>query len=180
MRKPIQAVIVTVIGATLLIIAFSVSHREKQLRASVEPITIRVEYVQNTCDAFYPKMTEVVGKDGENNIYQKPILRLAIPADLKSPENSEFAYHGNIFLLNGYRYISEKSMLPLFFLIQKEPIARFDLVSWRPVPPYYVWDKSHGEAQPLLKTDSVEFATKMPKLLPRDFVMQRYNDCLGE
>lgn len=145
-----------------------------ETRTSSAPESILVEYVNDTCDPYAPRLYEVVAGSGiQAQLAERP-LSLALPVDLASPEDSQLAYSGNRFILVAYRY---RRTLRGFLVgtRSEEPSPRVDLVAWKVVAPYRVWStevpgESQTRQETVQQTTSVEHSAS-------HFVLQKYNDC---
>lgn len=133
---------------------------EHPARLPNDSVTIEVEYIQDTCDPFTPRLFYKPTSDAE----PIPIL-LALPANLKAPRNSDYAVQGNHFLLKGFLYEVSDNKLG----------QRMDVVAWKAISPIEVWS---GEIPPKrVKLNKEMDWVQLTNNDSQPFVMQKYNSC---
>ena len=140
-------------------------------RASEQPTTIEVVYVNMACGEHSPRLYEAIAQnDGSQDWNRSPTL-LALPKGIPSPEESEFAVGGNVFVLTGYRYRRRETNI--LTGATKEYIApRFDAVAWEIRTPYNVWTAS-GKRE--MRHEPYRVA--MNANGPGEFAMRAYHVC---
>ncbi len=152
------------------------------LRTSDRPQELLVEYVAETCDPYAPRLFELAKKEGtaEPSRAEKGVT-LALPSDLSSPEDTDWAFPGNRFVLTGYRY---RQVIRNRITGQTEarPASRIDLVAWRSLIPAKRWEKSPdgSSPQPISLDQPVVHQTQAgePAQAASQFQPRKYNDCL--
>ena len=72
--------------------------------ASARPTTIQVMYVAMACGEHSPRLYEVVAQNDNSQSWSRSPTILALPKGMPSPEDTEFAVGGNVFVLTGFRY----------------------------------------------------------------------------
>ena len=134
--------LVTTVGGYLLL--FKPYLKLVRERISSKPVTVETVYVNVTGDSHCAKLyllDQMV--DGKPIITNKPLF-LYLPINITSPINGELAVSDNIFVLKGYRYKWVETNL-LTNTKREFPAARFDVISWRIVPPYKKWAQQADE-----------------------------------
>ena len=110
-------------------------------RESAQPTTIEVMYVAMACGEHSPRLYELVaGADGAGQWSHTPTL-LALPDGMASPEDTQYAVGGNVFVLTGYRYRRRDRNI-LTGAVKTYRAPRFDVVSWQVRAPYEIWTAS--------------------------------------
>ncbi len=92
-------------------------------------------YVNVTGESLCAKLYVFEGDDITNTIH--PIFP-ALPNNMLSPEDTNAAYHDNIFYLKGYDYLYVKENV-LTGEKEEKDSYRFDVISWEVHVPYKVW-----------------------------------------
>lgn len=140
-------------------------------RASAQPTTIEVVYVAMACGEHSPRLYEAVAQNDSSQDWSRSPTLLALPKGIPSPEDSEFAVGGNVFVLTGYRYRRKETNI-LTGTTQEYIAARFDAVAWEIRTPYNVWTAS-GKRETRQKPYRVEVSANRTT----EFAMRPYQVC---
>jgi len=116
-------------------------------RSSGHPLTQEVVF-STPCDPGGPHLY-VEREGGHQPLY------LRLPAGLRDPEESDYAVPGNRFVLEGYP-VTRKSDGKVL------STRYFDVLSWKPIPPYDVWGRIGPKLIRKRLSTPVEFRTSEP------------------
>ena len=147
-------------------------------RVSSKPSDVNAIYINVTGDASCAKLYKL-SNNAISKVTSEPLF-LALPFNMPSPEDGEWAYADNVFRLKGYEYIwVEKNYLTN---TRKEtPAARFDVISWEIVTPYKRWESVNKEGGSTAFEESneiVAYNIKNNDHNPNNFRFRSYIDCL--
>lgn len=115
--------------------------KRHEWRASARPTTIQVMYVAMACGEYSPRLYEVVAQNDNSQRWSRSPTILALPKGMPSPEDTEFAVSGNVFVLTGFRYRGKERNV-LTGETKDYRAARFDVTAWEIRTPYNVWTAS--------------------------------------
>lgn len=116
-------------------------------RLSDHPMTQEVIF-STPCDPGGPHLY-VESEGGYQSLY------LRLPAGLRDLEESDYAVPGNRFVLEGYR-VTRKSGDEVL------STRYFDVLSWKPIPPYNVWRRIGSKLIRKASRTPIEFRTSEP------------------
>ena len=116
-------------------------------RTSDRPVTQEVIF-STPCDPGGPHIY-VESEGGPQPLY------LRLPGGLRDLEESDYAVPGNRFILEGYP-VARKSGGEVL------STRYFDILSWKPVPPYDVWRRIGTKLIRMTLRTPVEFRTSEP------------------
>jgi hypothetical protein len=153
----------------------------KEVRISTNPEEIRAVYVNVTGNPLCAKLYRLERMEGDEPVASDDPIFLALPNSLPSPEDGNYAYSDNLFLLEGYRYqIEERNKLT--GNKKTTPSNRFDVIAWEVIAPYKIWKKENSD-----NTTPIEVATANAPMKyrmkssdhgPSKFIKGNYVDCL--
>ncbi len=149
----------------------------KEVRKGNKIREIKVVYVNVTGESLCAKLYTFEGDDITKT--RTPIFP-ALPSNMLSPEDTNAAYHDNIFYLKGYDYFYVKENV-LTGEKEEKDSYRFDVISWEAHVPYKVWSGDTSDEGIMVS----ETSSKPIKFVysgddeGQHFKKANYVDCLG-
>ena len=165
--------------AGIIVFLFKPYETLEEERTTNKLKTINTVYVNYTGDPLCAKLYQ--HKDGDISKITTPIF-LAIPEGMPSPDDGSTAYSNNVFNITGYEYKFVKRNL-LTGNAEYSDSNRFDVISWKIVPPYKVWSNKTDKDGILLtevKNQPIAYKFDSDNHAPDLFRKGNYIDCKTE
>lgn len=150
----------------------------EERRLGSHQIKVIANYVNVTGD---PNCTKLYVTSPEPSDEPGKAIFPAVPEAIPSPDDGEYAYHGNRFELTGfpYEWVYRNIITGAERRVNSQ---RFDVVKWKIIVPYTVWsDKQSGDGGPLNEIRSMPLVYEYTDddYSPNKFRMDNYINCLA-
>jgi hypothetical protein len=150
----------------------------REVRNNPGPVTIMAKFENVTGDPGCAKLYTKSIKNGETG--QQPVFP-ALPEGMSAPDDGPYAYQGNVFELTGFTYdwvFTNK----ITGSERHKKSGRFDIIKWRLLQPYTVWETAGGEDEaPSIEKryEPIMYVFNSPDYFAGNFKPGNYVDCLA-